>query len=105
MTQTDWIAERDAGLARAKSHAEALDPQWSRTAYALLESYCLQVRGRTFTSEDFRAWCEARQFPIPVPKALGAVFLKASKRGVVIREGFAIAKERHGSPCPLWRAT
>lgn len=98
------LAQRDLGIARAKSHAEAIDRQWSRTAYALLEAYCAQRRGLVFTSEDWRAWATLRGLPIPVPKALGHVFLKAARNGLIRREGYAVAKERHGSPCPLWRA-
>jgi hypothetical protein len=100
----DWTQQRDAGMAKSASHAESIDPGWLETAYTLLNAYCIQHRGQTFTSEDWREWAEARGFPIPVPKALGSVFSKAAKRGLIRRVGFAIARERHGSPCPQWLA-
>lgn len=100
-----WRGERDLGIQRAEEHAEAVDPGWKDTAYAMLEQYCRERRGCRFTSEDVRRWCELRGFDSPVPKAWGGVFGKAARRKLIRRrpEG-GVAKQRHGSPCPLWEA-
>jgi hypothetical protein len=106
MTQIeiDWAAQRDAGIARAQSHAEAVDPGWSSLAFGMLEQFCIERRGCHFTSEDVRRWCSLRGFETPVPKAWGGVFLKASRRALIRKRATAIAQQRHGSPCPLWEA-
>jgi hypothetical protein len=100
----DWAGQRDAGIAQAQQHAEAVDPGWKDTAYAMLEQFTRERRGCLFTSEDVRRWCELRGFESPVPKAWGGIFLKAARRELIARRGFAIAKQRHGSPCPQWEA-
>ncbi len=100
----DYRAQAREGIKRSAAHAYALDPEWSRTAYAMLDAYCAQFPRAQFTSESFRLWCEARQFPIPVPKALGAIFQRAARNGIIKRDGFAVAKERHGSPTIQWLA-
>lgn len=105
MTQIeiDWAAQRDAGIARAQAHAEHVDPGWSEVAYGMLEQFCKERRGCFFTSEDVRRWCALRGFDTPVPKAWGGTFLKASRRGLIKkRTEPGIAKQRHGSPCPMW---
>lgn len=96
-------ALRDVGIARAEAHAERVEPGWKDEAYAILERFCAVRRGCIFTSEDVRRWAELQGFQSPVPKAWGGVFLKASRRGLIVKTGTAIAKQRHGSPCPQWR--
>jgi hypothetical protein len=100
--EIDWTAQRDAGIQQAAQHAEAVEPGWKDTAYGMLETFCQERRGCHFTSEDVRRWCELREFTSPVPKAWGPVFLKAARANLICRNGFAIAKQRHGSPCPQW---
>lgn len=101
--EIDWVAQRDQGIARSAEHAEAIDPNWGATAYSMLTQFCGERKGCFFTSEDVRRWCELRGFDTPVPKAWGAVFLKASRRKLIqkrLQPG--VAKQRHGSPCPMW---
>lgn len=98
-------AEAERGMKRAKAHAEAIDPEWSRTASLMLDAYCVQRPGRQFTSENFREWCEARGFPIPVPKALGPLFKQAARVGTIVKDGYSVAADRHGSPTVLWRSS
>lgn len=102
VVEKPWQELRDAGIARAEHHAENVDPGWKDTAYGMLQEFCTARRGCRFTSEDVRRWCELRGFETPVPKAWGGVFLKASRRGLIQKTGTAIAKQRHGSPCPQW---
>lgn len=98
-----WIAQRDEGIRRSSDHAEAVDPGWKDTAYGMLEEFCKARRGCLFTSEDVRRWCELRGFDTPVPKAWGHVMLRAARAGLIVKHGFTVAKQRHGSPCPQWK--
>jgi hypothetical protein len=100
--QIDWQAQRDAGIARAQAHADAVEPSWSETAYTMLERFCAARRGCQFQSSDVRRWCDLQGFKSPVPKAWGAPFKKAAKAGLIVRVGTAVAEHRHGSPAPLW---
>lgn len=102
LVETPWKALRDQGIERAEDHAEDIQAHWRRLAYGMLEEFCRARRGCRFTSEDVRRWCELRGFDTPVPKAWGGPFLRASRRGLIKKTGTAIAKERHGSPCPQW---
>jgi hypothetical protein len=102
MSEHPWQVQRDTGIAQAEQHAERLDPGWKDTAFAMLRGFCQERRGCHCTSEDIRRWCELRGFDSPVPKAWGAVVQKAAKAGLIKRIGFGLAKQRHGSPCPLW---
>lgn len=92
---------RDDGIRESAAHAEDLASGWGASAYRVL---CDYARGRAeqFTSEDFRDFLAGIKFPVPVPKALGAVFQKAARAGVIKRVGFGTSKHRHLSPCPLW---
>ena len=92
---------RDAGIQQSADHAEAESPGWSERAYTELMIFAF---GRTFTSEDFRDHLKAIGFPVPVPKALGAVFVKAARKNKIQRVGFARSRERHCSTVPLWGA-
>lgn len=94
--------QRDTGIARASEHAEALDVGWSASAYRLLCDYATQTA--QFTSEDFRAFLDRIKFPVEVPKALGGIFQRTAKQGVIRKIGFGVSKQRHLSPCPLWES-
>lgn len=93
--------KRDAGIRESAEHAEAIESGWSASALRVLTEYS-SSRAENFTSEDFRDFLASIDFPVPVPKALGAVFQKAARTGVIKRAGFGISKARHLSPCPLW---
>lgn len=102
-----YAAARDEGIQRSAGHAESLESGWGASAYRVLCEYAdspYLPEGKTFTSEDFRDFLASIDFPVPVPKALGAVFQKAARNRVIERAGFGISKARHLSPCPLWRA-
>lgn len=93
------------GIAKAKAHAESLDPEWSKTALVMLQGFAVTGSNEPFTSEHFRFWCEEHDFKIPVPKALGHVFRAAARSGHIRKVGYEASLERHGSPTVLWRAT
>lgn len=93
-------AARDNGMRRALEHAEREHDGWKHEAYEALVAYARTHR--EFTSEQFRA-DTGMQSPT-TPKAFGAVFQRAARAGVITKRGFAIAKERHLSPCPLWES-
>ncbi len=92
------------GMSQSAAHAEAVDDGFHERAYGLLTAFCRLQATQPFTSEDFRLYAHREDFPIAVPKALGAVFKRAAKNGLIRRDGFGKAFSRHGSPCPLWRS-
>ncbi len=92
------------GMSQSAAHAEAVDDGFHERAYSLLAAFCRLQATNPFTSEDFRLYAHREGFPIAVPKALGAVFKRAAKNGLISRDGFSKAFARHGSPCPLWRS-
>jgi len=100
----DYLSQRDEGIARAVSHADALDPEWSDTAFGMLQEFCTVRRGCLFTSEDVRRWCDIRGFETPVAKAWGHIMLRGARTGLIVKVGYTVAKQRHGSPCPQWKA-
>lgn len=97
----DAVYKRDTGIRESAEHADGLEPGWGAGALRVLTEYACSSSG-DFTSEDFRAFLATIDFPVPVPKALGAVFQKAARAGVIRRVGFGISRHRHLSPCPLW---
>lgn len=94
-------SSRDRGITESRDHAESVESGWGESAYRVLADYARASAGE-WTSEDFRAHLNAIGFPVPVPKALGAVFQRAARVGLIRRVGFGISKQRHLSPCPLW---
>lgn len=93
-------AQRDAGMQLAADHAASEDPGWADKAYDALVSYARAHRA--FTSEEFRSGSGVKS--PTTPKALGPIFRRAARDGVIEKGGFAIAKERHLSPCVLWHS-
>ena len=98
-------AARDAGMARALDHAEAVEPRWGDVAYQALTTF---VRWYTapgpFTSFEFREWARPRLSAPPTDKAFGPVFVRAARAGIIRKVGYAPHPERHGSPTVLWEA-
>ena len=91
---------RDIGMQQALDHAERVQPDWKREAYAALVAFA--ESHAQFTSEDFRAGSSVSS--PTTPKAFGPVFKRAARAGVIVKRGFTTAKERHLSPCPLWES-
>lgn len=96
MAQLDlWAARaRDAG---AEGSLRA-DPVWADHAMTLLESFA--GSGVSFTADDLREIVGAG----PSPGALGAVFLRAAKRGRIRRIGLGRSRRlsRKGAVVSRW---
>lgn len=103
MSETAEI-RRDAGIAAAKSHAEADAPGWTQAALDALEVYAAVVP--EFLAEDFEHWAIGKA-GIPKPadgRAWGSVMRVAANRGLIRRVGYAPARSSNMSPKCLWSA-
>lgn len=108
MEQPDLLLEararRDAGIAEAIEHADAVTPKWSETAYAFLERYA-RTHER-FTSEDVR---DASKGEVPEPpnlRAWGGVFQRAARKRITRRDGYDTARDPkvHCNVVTVWRS-
>lgn len=100
LTLPEARARRDAGMQTAADHAEAVVSGWADEAYETLVHFA-RSHG-SFTSEKFRA---VTGLPIPTTaKALGHVFRRAAREGVIEKGGYVQSAERHCSPIPLWNS-
>lgn len=93
---------RDEAIARADDHA---DPEWKDRAY---EAVCKVARMRlTFTADD--VWDELVDAPVSThePSALGPVFLRASKAGLIVKTGeFRLSRHtRRHRDLTVWTAS
>lgn len=94
-------AARDEGMQRAADHANRAIPGWGDLALQFLRLYAL--RHAEFTSEQVRhAADDWGLIAPPTAKAWGQVYRRAAREGVIEKAGYAVALERHYSPCPLW---
>ena len=94
---------RDTGMAVALDHAEVTTPDWADMAYAFLVEFAQQHP--TFISEDVSGASKVAGFPQPpTDRAWGAVYLRASKAGVIVQDGTGRSARRHASICPKWRS-
>jgi hypothetical protein len=93
---------RDAGIATAEEHAEAVEPGWKDKAWAALQSFILHHQ-EPFMAEDVRAAADVP--PPPDPRAWGGVFQRAARAGLIIKAGFGESRNRqaHCRPTALWR--
>ncbi len=89
-------ARADVGMERASSHAEHVEPGWRQSALEAVRSY---ARGHDrFLAENV---------PIAVPseadpRAVGAVFREAQRRGWIRADGFAPANSSNRSAKVRW---
>lgn len=92
----DGPARRDEGTTRVWSHA---DEQWKANAW---DAICaLATLGDPFTSEQVRAIVGDPD----KPNAMGALFLRASKAGIIHRTGRVRRATRpslHATDLPEW---
>lgn len=104
VSQIDWIARRDLGIARAKQKAEREYDGWTLAAAEYLRDYAGRTFGEPFLLEDAR---EASRFRVAQPtnqKAWGAAVQLAHRQGWIQKAGYAPARSSNGSPKCLWRA-
>ena len=90
---TSARARRDSGIAKAEASAGT----WMDEAWAFLLEYA-RTHETVFCDELWQAGLP----PTTQPKALGALFVKASKAKVLERVGYRPSKASHLAPKPLW---
>jgi hypothetical protein len=101
----DARAARDAGIAVAADHADAVIPEWGEYAYQLFVQYARDHA--EFLTEKAREYAEDRGLPLPPDKrAWGRVPIRAAKAGIVSKIGYALATDPkvHCRPSTLWRS-
>lgn len=94
-----YKARRDAGIARAREHAEADVPDWTETAAAYLRKFARDTAvGQPFMVED-ASECSLGYVPEPDNgKAWGGAVQLAARRGWLRKAGYASARSSNGSP-------
>ena len=93
-----WTAREDA-IQRAEDHA---DEEWKRAAY---DAVILTARLRpTFTADD--VWERIGDSSTHEPSALGPVFLRASRAGLIVKTGYMRPSRnaRRHRDLVVWRA-
>lgn len=93
---------RDAGMAQAIDHADAVTPGWSMIAFDFLQSYMKEHD--EFMAEDVRVASEGVVPKPPVNCAWGGVFARASKAGLITHLRFQNVKnpKAHATPRSVW---
>lgn len=98
-TLEEALRERDDGIARADA-----DETWSVRALILLERY-LQGHGEMFVDDLWEAYEHAGLEAPREGRALGAVFQRAVRLGLMVKSGRSRASVRsHMSDKPIWRS-
>ena len=76
------------GIARSAARAENATPGWSEEAVVFLTEFA-RTKPDGFIAPIARRWCEEHGLSAPPsPYAWGGVFLKASRRGIIVRDGY-----------------
>lgn len=99
--------ERDKAVERAADNADRVIDGWSGKALGILLDY-LRIFGGNFMAEDVRKYAhEVRGLEAPPDqRAWGGAFLRAEKRGIIRRTGYAPMKSKncHANPKTVWAA-
>lgn len=103
-------AGKDAGMASVAAAQDRRDPTWGARMLELLR--VLATTRAEFISDDLWALVEETEpklaaGPDVKPKALGAVFLRAAREGLIQRTDRTQTSHyatRHLSPVPVWRS-
>tara|TARA_Y100000590_G_C15725159_1_gene1014950 strand:- start:3164 stop:3466 length:303 start_codon:yes stop_codon:yes gene_type:complete len=93
----------DEAISKASRNA---DPIWSAIATRAVK-YASRMNPQGFTSDDVWALLEDRAGPRE-PRALGAIFRRLKKNGVIVSTGTyrkSARSECHGRPVLIWRAS
>lgn len=95
---------RDAGIAKAVDHADAVAPAWSDRAFSFLVDVAPKLG--TFTGPQIREMAAAAGIDHPPSdRAWGGPFNKAARRGLIVEAGFTRASDdMHYQPIRVWRA-
>lgn len=105
MNQLDLFqsrTNRDLGIKKAEDHANKTHDNWVDKAYEFLMQYVRH--DKEFLTEQVR---EASRGIVPEPpskRAWGAVIIRAVKRGIIKRKGYALVSnpKAHRTPATLW---
>ncbi len=89
-------ARADAGMAQAAERAERVEPGWRDGALEAVRRYAL--RHSHFMAEDVPLGIPSSADP----RAAGAVFTDAMRRGWIAKAGYAPANTSNRSPKVLW---
>lgn len=88
-------AARDEAMGRVEDHA---DDGWYEAATRVVTM--LAEHGAPFTADD--VWASGLPKPVE-PRALGPVFMRAKKDGVIRKVGYTQSVYRHAATMPLWQ--
>lgn len=98
------IEEKNKGIEKAISHANAVSDQWSERAYQFLLKF-LNVHRGPFQAEEFRSYCALMDFELPPhARAFGGIMLKANKAGLIKKVGVKEVRNPKAHRCfsTLW---
>lgn len=93
---------RDVGATASLAHADQVVPNWVDCAFSILETF---ARDRIqFSSDDFRAFAAGILPEPPHHNSYGALFIKASKSGIIRANGYVKARRlsAHARVIMLW---
>jgi hypothetical protein len=88
----DWRDERDTAMARVESNA---GPDFTERACAFVLDY-LSSHGPT-SGELLTLECKAAGIRPHDDRAMGPVFMRLSRRGLIVKRGTAIRRRGHGT--------
>lgn len=94
------LEQRDEGIRQSAEHAEDVSPGWGEAAYTALTLYA-GMAGE-FNAFQFREYLKSVGLEASVPKAVGAVMLRAARAGIIRKVGYDPHPERHASPTCRW---
>lgn len=95
---------RDAGMARATSHADHRNAGWSDRAYLKARKFIRRMK--LFTAEQARAWAYRNGLEEPTDdRAWGSVLTRLSREGHIRKVSYrqATGKACHMHPVTLWK--
>lgn len=107
LTLDAQLAERrrDRGIERAATGAAQVDAEWAERMFEAV-AICATALPE-FICDDVWTFASAEDRAFPRPKALGAVILRAARRGWIARTDrvrLTANARRHRSPVPVWRS-
>lgn len=92
---------RDAAMVSVTAHAEENRPGWTVAWFAWIEKYAQNFA--CFISEECTQAGLAAGIPAPHDlRALGSLYPKAARKGLICRHGYGTSKRRNMSPTPMW---
>lgn len=94
---------RDAAMTSVTVHAEENCPGWAAAWFAWIEKYAAEHA--FFISEECTQAGLTAGIPAPHDlRALGSLYPRAARKGVIVKDGYGTSKRRNLSPTPMWRS-